>query len=346
MKTSSVIGATLTEVTPLYDVETVLDNLGIEYEVQGDNARALCPMHERLTGKIDGHPSWFVHLETGQHHCFSCGYKGGLTGLVCDIKDFYEELWGHREPDIKAAREWLQTSRQAISWDKLKAKLEQKQAPVEEAVKIEESHLAIFTDPPADALAKRNLSEESAKAYGVLWQANKKNWILPLRVAQHETLMGYQIKGSVDRYFRNYPAGVKKSFTLFGFSQKREDVSIIVESPLDCLRLYTAGFKGAMATCGALVSDAQAKLMRGTEKVIVAFDNPNIDAAGRKACIDMQTFSLKYNLNLFYFNYGISNKKDPGDMTDAEIAWGIENAKSVVLGEKAYVYGDFKAVSN
>lgn len=331
----------------MYDVETVLEQLGIEYEVQGDNARALCPMHERLTGKTDNHPSWFVHLETGQHHCFSCGYKGGLTGLVCDVKDFYEELWGHREPDIKAAREWLQASRTLVPFDKLREKLAKTQQVWKEyKPQIEESHLAIFVDPPADALAKRGLSEESAEAYGVLWQADRKNWILPLRNPSTSALLGYQIKGSVDRYFRNYPAGIKKSSTLFGFSQKKEDVSIIVESPLDCLRLYTAGFEGAMATCGALVSDEQAKLIRGTEKVIVAFDNPNIDAAGRKACIDMQTFSLKYNLNLFYFNYGTSGKKDPGDMTDAEIAWGIENAKSVVLGEKAYVYGDAQAVSS
>lgn len=341
------IGVTRTEVTLLYDVETVLEQLDIDFEVQGDNARALCPMHERLTGKTDSHPSWFVHLETGQHHCFSCGYKGGLTGLVCDVKDFYEELWGHREPDIKAAREWLQASRSLVPLDKLRDKLTKAhQIRRESVIKIEESHLAIYSEPPADALAARNISAESAKAYGVLWQPSKSNWILPLRVAQHATLIGYQVKGQKDRFFRNYPAGVKKSLTLFGFSQKREDVSIIVESPLDCLRIYTAGFKGAMATCGALVSDTQAKLMRGTEKIIAAFDNPNIDAAGRKACLDMQTFSLKYNLNLFYFNYGTSNKKDPGDMTDAEIAWGIENAKSVVLGEKAYVYGDVKALSN
>lgn len=330
----------------MYDVETVLEQLDIEYEVQGDNARALCPMHERLTGKADGHPSWFVHLETGQHHCFSCGYKGGLTGLVCDIKDFYEDIWGHREPDIKAAREWLQVSRTQIPLEKLKAKLDKKSLVIEKIEKVEESHLAIFSEPPADALATRSLSEESAKAYGVLWQPNKKNWILPLREPFTNALLGYQIKGSVDRYFRNYPAGVKKSFTLFGFNQKQDKLAVIVESPLDCLRIYSAGIKGAMATCGALVSDVQAKLMRGTDRIVVAFDNPNIDAAGRKACADMQTFSIKYNLNLFYFNYGSSNKKDPGDMTDAEIAWGIDNAKSVVLGEKAYVYGDAQAVSD
>jgi hypothetical protein len=40
---------------------------------------------------------------------------------------------------------------------------------------------------------------------------------------------------------------------------------------------------------------------------------------------------------MFFFNYGSSGKKDPGDLTDDEIAWGIHNAKSSVLGEMAYV---------
>ena len=329
----------------MYDIETVLENLDIDYEVQGDNARALCPMHERLTGKADSHPSWFIHLETGQHHCFSCGYKGGVTGLVCDIKDFYEELWGHREPDMRAAREWLQATEKLIPLEKLRDKLNPSKI-VKPSFDIEESHLAIYVSPPQWALSHRNLSSEAANQYGVLWESKHDNWILPLRDAQHGKLLGWQVKGQRSRFFRNYPAGLKKSSTLFGFHQMQEDVAIVVESPLDCLRIYDAGFKGAVSTCGALVSEEQVKLLRASDKIIVAFDNPAVDAAGRKASEEMMAWSIKYNLNLFYFNYGDSKKKDPGDMTDGEIAWGIENAKSVILGKAAYVYGDVKALSS
>jgi hypothetical protein len=330
----------------LYNIELSLENLGIEYEVQGDNARALCPMHASITGKEDGHPSWFMHVETGQHNCFSCGYHGGLLSLICDLKDFQIELWGHKEPDYGAAKSWLKSVGNEVPLDILRKKLERTTYTTREELSIEEANLAIFDVPPSEALAKRAVSAESAIAYGVLWEVRRKNWILPLRSPFDNKLLGYQIKGTVNRFFRNFPTGLKKSSTVFGFTQKREDISIIVESPLDCLRIYTAGYKGAMATCGAIVSDAQAKLLRGSDKVIAAFDNPNFDAAGKKACQDMKDFSVKYNLNLFYFNYGTSTKKDPGDMTDQEIAWGIENAKSVVLGESAYVYGNSKAVSN
>lgn len=329
----------------LFDVEQALENLGISYHLYGDNAQALCPMHEALTGKTDNHPSWFIHLETGQHHCFSCGYRGGLLGLVCDLKDFKVDTWGLVEPDYEAAKRWLRVSGNEISLDKLRDKLN-KTVDTKEEVQIEESHLAIFDEPPQWALDQRHITAEAAEKYGVLWESKHDNWILPLRKPLIGKLLGYQIKGQRTRFFRNYPAGLKKSSTLFGLHQLREDVAIVVESPLDCLRIYDAGFKGAVSTCGALVSEEQVKLLRSANKVIIAFDNPNIDSAGLKASEDMQRWSIKYNLNLFYFNYGTSGKKDPGDMTDDEISWGIENAKSVIQGKAAYVYGDVKALSS
>jgi DNA primase len=88
------------------------------------------------------------------------------------------------------------------------------------------------------------------------------------------------------------------------------------------------------------VSETQVKLLRFSKKVIAAFDNPNLDAAGKKASDQMRDWARKYGMNLFYFNYGTTGKKDPGDLTDEEIAWGIENAKSAILGEPAYVYGN------
>jgi hypothetical protein len=336
--------AYLTEVA-LFDIEQALNNLGIDYEVSGDNARALCPKHQELTGKTDNHPSWFIHLETGQHHCFSCGYRGGLLGLVSDLKEFKIDTWGVIEADYEAAKKWLRSTGNEIPIEILKSKLNKK-VDTKEEIRVEESHLAIFTTPPQWALDQRSISAEAAKVYGVLWETRHDNWILPLRDPYRAKLMGYQMKGQKSRFFRNYPAGLKKSATLFGVHQMQEEQTVVVESPLDCVRIYDAGYPGAVATCGALMSETQAKLLRLSNKIIAAFDNPNFDAAGRKACDEMLVFSQRYNLNVYYFNYGESTKKDPGDMTDEEIRWGIENAKSVILGKAAYVYGNVKALSN
>jgi DNA primase len=95
-----------------------------------------------------------------------------------------------------------------------------------------------------------------------------------------------------------------------------------------------------VATCGTTLSEDQIKLLRYSDKIVCAFDNPNVDKAGRKASDEMRKFARKYGLNLFFFNYGDTGAKDPGDLTDEQIAWGITNAKSSVLGELAYVQGN------
>lgn len=332
----------------MFDVETVLDNLSIEYAIgSNENANALCPMHEAITGRPDSNPSWWIHMETGAHICFSCGYKGSLLQLVCDVNGFYKELWSGQEYDYVAGRAWLSTMAQ-ISPDKLAeilSKLPQYIQAPPKPVPMSEARLAVFVEPPVEALEARRVSEEAAKAYGALWDAQSRTWVLPLREPDSEALMGWQEKGTIDRTFKNRPTGLSKSKTLFGIGTQKEDVVVVVESPLDCLRIHTAGIDGAVAICGSSPSEEQVKLLRYSKKVIVAFDNPNLDHAGRKASKQMLEWGRKYGLNLFFFNYGSSGKKDPGDMTNEEILWGIENALSSIFGEQAYVQGDTQAIS-
>jgi hypothetical protein len=210
-------------------------------------------------------------------------------------------------------------------------------------VPMSESRLAVFVEPPEYALEKRNLTADAANEYGVLWDATKEVWILPLRNPDDEKLMGWQEKGTKARTFFNRPAGLKKSLTLFGVENQNESMVIVVESPLDAVRIASAGYSGAVATCGAIVSEEQVKLLRASDKIVCAFDT---DAAGVKASAEMRKFARKYGLNLFFFNYGSSGAKDPGDLTNEQIAWGIANAKSSVLGELAYVSGDAQTLSS
>ena len=333
------------------NVPRALEALGIEYtDSSSGNAKSLCPMHERITGDIDHNPSWFINLDTGVHICFSCGYKGNLVQLVCDVKEFYTSLVGMPglQYDYHAGNNWLASAIE-VSIEELQmalAKIPQYIMPPPRPLPMSEARLAIYVSPPEEALSARNLTVDAAEHYSVLWNKNTSTWILPLREAHFSKLIGWQEKGTVDRTFKNRPSGLPKSKTLFGLEHQREDIAIIVESPLDCLRFYSAGIEGAMATCGAIVSEEQVKLIRYSYKIIAAFDNPNLDAAGKKASDQMRVWARKYGLNLFFFNYGTSGKKDPGDMTDEEIRWGIENAKPSILGEAAYVYGDTEAVPN
>lgn len=324
----------------MLDVPAALEAMGIDFMDHGHEANALCPQHYERTGKEDSNPSWWINLDTGQHICFSCGYKGNLAQLVCDVNEFYLKTWDNKYSyDYPAAQNWL-SEVSAIPVEKLADMVRNLPNRIEaypKPLEMSEARLAVFVEPPQYILDSRNITAESAEKYGVLWDNGKKTWILPLREPHFNRLIGWQEKGTVERTFFNRPAGLQRSKTLFGVDVQDDDIAIVVESPLDCLRIHSAGQVGAVATCGTTISDDQIKLLRRSERIVVAFDNPKLDPAGKKASAEMSKLGRKYGLNLFFFNYGDTGKKDPGDLTNEEIAWGIQNAQSSVLGEMAYV---------
>jgi 5S rRNA maturation endonuclease (ribonuclease M5) len=330
------------------DIEAVVASLRIPTEVHAHEARGLCPMHFARTGKEDSNPSWWINLNTGMHMCFSCGYKGNLLQLIADVNEFYTVSWGNDHGyDYKAAEEWLSTVAQ-IKPEKLLEillSLPEYIQPTAKPLEMSEARLAVFENPPTEAMEARSVTSEYVLKYGILWDKKKSAWILPLRDPHLHKLLGWQEKGTLERTFYNRPAGLQKSKTLFGVENQQEDQVIVVESPLDCVRIASAGVPGAVAICGSSASPEQVKLLRFSDKIICAFDNPTLDNAGKKASEEMCDYARKYGLNLFFFNYGDSNKKDPGDLTNEEILWGIENAKSYILGEQAYVSGNTKTLS-
>ena len=324
----------------ILDIPLVLTRLGILFTEKGAEANGHCPGHIARTNRMDNSPSWYINLDTGMHICFSCGYKGNLAQLVCDVNEFYtKSVDGKYVYDYQAAREWM-AGISAIPIEQLAEMMRSLPNRIEAAPKpleMSEARLAVFVEPPVDALEARHISAEAAEAYGIMWDAQRATWILPIREPHFNRLMGWQEKGTVNRTFFNRPAGLQRSKTVFGVDNLSDDTVIVVESPLDCARIHSAGFAGAIALCGTTISEEQIKLIRSADKVICAVDNPKIDKAGKKAADEFRKFARKYGINLFFFNYGSSGKKDPGDLTDDEIAWGIHNAKSSVLGEMAYV---------
>jgi hypothetical protein len=277
------------------DVEDALDALDIPVEVKGHEALGLCPMHKERTGKDDNSPSWWINLNTGQHICFSCGYKGSLLALVCDVKKFHIKSWGDLyEPDYEAARLWLATVTE-VTPEQLAEQLNSIPDRVEEVAKpvtMSEARLAIFVHPPVDKLEERNISLESAIAYEIMWDRDREAWVLPFRDPESHKVLGWQEKGTKDRTFMNRPPGLPRSRTLFGLNQLREDIVYLVESPLDCARIHTAGFSGAVAICGSTMNESQIKLIRGTDRVIAAFDNAKVDPAGKKASDEVSKLAL------------------------------------------------------
>lgn len=288
--------------------EEILRELRIDYSVTGEEAVALCPSHK------ERHPSWSINLKSGLHHCFSCGFRGTLDGLVAYVLNLsYPEahIWVAQRTKDSALAFW-RDNKQEVSY-----------APA--YLRISELELNQFDEPPQEFLDKRGLTAQAARTYGIRWNSDTTSWILPIRDPDNNDLWGWQEKSAVDRRYRNYPRGIKKSKTLFGLSAfEHGSTAVLVESPLDVVRLSVAGIRGGVSSYGVSVSDCQLAIIhRVSEHLVLALDN---DSAGVGET-DRIVRDFK-QLRVSVFSYGESVGKDPGDLTDEQIIYGVRNAES------------------
>lgn len=300
-------------------VEAALLGLGLEVLRAGDTEIVCtCPKHFERTGKLDSNPSFSVNRNSGLFGCWSCGYAGTFLKLVTDLKfpnnTFAAARWIRRfGVDLQAHLEGLR-----IGWE----------APEEDAPKLEiGDRFLLYVDPPAAELRARHISAEAAAHYGIRWDTKREAWILPIRDSDG-ALLGWQIKSA--RWFRNFPQGVKKGQCLFGLSAFPEkEAAVLLESPLDVARLYTAGYEGGLATYGSQWTEKQLGLVRDvTDTVIAAFDNDSAGWQANNLLIYGEPPKRRppHDLKTWFLNYKGIKAKDIGDMDDQQIAWAIEHA--------------------
>jgi DNA primase len=302
------------------DMKDTLTRLGIEYySERGDEVQAACPAHKERTGHEDRNPSFYINADSGAFICFSCQWKGNVYTLINYV---------HGDVD---ADTWL-NSANGLS---LRIQRLTKETPkIQEQTHITESMLSAFIAPPLSVLQGRGLTQGAANHFEILWDEHNKNWIIPIRDVFTNKLLGWQEKGYDRRYFRNYPAGVQKSQALFGYNRYTTGNMIVVESPLDVIRLASLGISGGVATYGSLVSTAQFKLIRGGNRVIFAMDN---DEAGKASTLNLYNLCKQSEKEAWFFNYNYLDVKDVGGMSLDEIRYGIDNAKHIIHGLKVIV---------
>lgn len=301
------------------DVLGALEALGIDATERGNEAVALCPHPDH----DDRHASWSCNLDTGEHHCFACGFGGSfmlLVGKMLGITRADSETWV-RERKIK---------------DIAEGHIGPREPRVRQAAEVSEADMWAFTDPPADALASRGLTLEACQEYGVRWDNERELWITPVRDPLTGRLWGWQAKNA--RYFHNYPRDIAKAKALFGFSLVPDGGTVLlVESPLDApyarpacqdLGIYP------VSSYGAHVSDEQVRLLRvRCARVILAMDN---DEAGWKSVaklawafgttpVDVFDYGTSVDAGAFD-DVGTPDGRDPGNLSMDDIAWGIDQA--------------------
>ncbi len=289
------------------DLAEVLRQLGVDVVRVGDTEiSARCPVHLRNTGKVDRSPSWSMNASSGLWLCYSCGARGTLSHLVSDLTG---------EPDsIVAVHEFL-----------IQGGLSRLLNPIsieKPTVEVDWFTFSKFQVPSDDNLASRNLDREAIRRYGIRWDDKDNAWVIPI-VSPLGELLGWQTK-SKDKVL-NYPVGVIKSNTLFGMDKADCDTCILVESPLDVVRIHTAvsGCCG-IASFGAHVSKKQIELMSyHVNKLIIALDN---DSAGISSAQKLYSSLPAFRQPVLWLKYAHTTAKDIGDMTDSEIHEAISKA--------------------
>jgi len=306
------------------DVLACLEELGIEVvRIIHEEAWAICPGHFDRLGKHNNRPNkWSVNTETGQHSCFSCGFSGSFVYLVQEVKGY----------DRADAEQWVRNRGGVQRLRRILADSQGRSSDLERDTGIpawNEARLALFDAPPHSALDGRRISQGAVSHYGVRWDTEKQNWILPIRSPETGELWGYQEKG--EGWFCNKPARVNKAETLFGIETLTGRTAIVLESPLDCLRLHTAGISGGVSSYGVQISEQQLELLFDrAEIVIFAMDN---DDVGLKKMLELRQRYRTSGKRIKFVDYShIPWAKDLGTegVTDKDIQRAIINAKSLI----------------
>jgi len=297
---------TMTPTTGTTDLADVLRRLGVDVIRAGEKEiSARCPVHLKRTGKEDKSPSWSMNGNTGLWICYSCGARGTLSQLV-------SEITGETDSIVAIHKFLITNSLNRISTPKVE----------EKAVPIDWFTFSKFSVPSDARLQEKNLDREAVRRYGIRWDTSTQSWIIPI-VAPTGELMGWQSK-SKSRVL-NYPTGVSKSKTLFGLDSINSGTCVLVESPLDVVRLSTVmdGVCG-LASFGAHISKSQIALLSlYVNKLVVALDN---DEAGINAAKKLKLSLPSFKNPVTWLRYRHTSVKDLGDMTDSEIYEAVTGA--------------------
>jgi hypothetical protein len=249
-----------------------------------------------------------MNSDTGLYHCFTCGARGNLPILISQIT-------GNPDTIVAVQGLLINNSINRINRD------EEWEEPEVEA---DWTTYAQFASLPNSMLEIRQLDKETAARFGIRWDTKERMTIIPV-VSPIGKLMGWQAKKT--GIFLNVPTGVHKAQTLFGIERAVSKTALLVESPLDVVRFVSVCpdiDMAPLASFGANVSDDQIHLITSRfDKLIVALDNPRIDAAGRMEMRRLHKLWPSFRKGLRYWDYSGTQAKDIGDMTDEEIKTGV-----------------------
>lgn len=256
-----------------------------ELKKAGREFVARCPWHH------DRHPSLSVSPSRNRVHCFVCGKGTDAIGWLQDRQglSFQEAVLelarrtgvsvaeGDPEAQARFEQEWR----------------ERRQLMAQRTEQRQQFHQALLQQleqggEGADYLKGRGISPETARTWQLGFAGGRLT--IPLNDASGQTVgfCGRAIGGQEPKY-RNSTVDLlfQRNGLVFGLDQaavtiRKQGTALLVEGPLDVIRLHQAGFTHAVACLGTSVSALQLQLLQrqGMKHLLIALDG---DGAGQVA---------------------------------------------------------------
>lgn len=270
----------LNEIRQRVDVRDVVDRLGMDYRVVGEDVVIRC----RSGQHADRNPSMRVNSEGGERnglfYCFSCKWGGDLFDLVqkirdCDFKssvDFVKRSVGRRiggfefDEDAEIYDGTFVAGLQAV-------------AKPGGVVPV------LYGSSCYRYLVSRGVGKREIERFGLL------DWRTRERVFVPVIVDGVMVSWVARTYVGSKPKALtpKKSSSknnLFGFDllNKHDKTISIVEGWLSAIRVWQAGFQNVVATCGSKLSMEQAERLSAFDRIIFWKEG---DVAGRVFSVDV-----------------------------------------------------------
>ena len=307
------------------NIEKILDALEIEYIDKYDYFQAECPIHN------GDNPTAFSWVKSkGYFRCFThkCERGGSdVFDLVSKVKkcSFVEAK--------RIVKEIVAGDYDASSDEEMQSSLAFKRYIKNNQVK--KSKFKIY-DPKLltrlkehNYLTDRGFSVEAQKEFKIGYCVNPKSkfyrrMCIPV-FDDTQRLIGFTARAVFDFQSEKKPkwvhtAGMPKSEILFNMNRAKKYISeqnqaILVEGPLDVLKLYMAGIKNVVAVLGSSLSGPQRSLLLKYEcfDIITGFDSDEVgEMCGREV---YETCHKYFNIS----KYKLPKNKDFGDLSVEEI---------------------------
>lgn len=270
------------------DVAAVLDRNGVDYSVNGDWFKMLCPFPDH----DDKTPSFNIHID-GAFHCWSCGRHGTFVELCKEIgwSDFFD---GSAKvlTDVISSSSWKSVTKSIDKYNKSEGgKAKKGRFPF--GFKLINSDDKICEEHYSYCIKRFRGNKNIFKSYEIGYTNKydseydgnyRKRIVIPVKDESGALLWceGRAIREVRKRkYYR--PFGVQAGKHLFNADRMHgEKYVVVVEGILDAMYLNMHGIN-SVCVFGADVNVEQLLLLIEFETVLLSLDN---DDAGFKGYVD------------------------------------------------------------